>query len=100
MEKKRKRIYDLILLRFVRKITRGHFLAGQELEERTCGGSRCFLVTGTDRFAAWIGVSSREEGLMELAFGRASDTWDASVLTAATRNSTKQHLLQAESSIL
>lgn len=60
----------------------------------------CFLVTAAERLVAGVGVSSKSPGLMEFAFGRVSDTWDAPVLREATRNITTQHLFQADTSIL
>lgn len=53
-----------------------------------------------ERFVAGVGVSSDRTGLMEFAFGRASDTWDVPVFSVATRNITAQHLFQVERSIL
>lgn len=58
------------------------------------------MATGAERFTAASGVSSKTPGLMEFAFGRASDAWDAPVFTEATRNNTMQHLFQVETSIL
>lgn len=60
----------------------------------------CFLVTVADRLVAGVGISSNWPGLMEFAFGRASDTWDVPVLSAVTRNTTTQYLFQAETTIL
>lgn len=70
----------------------------------TCARMLCFFVTplwaAADRFVAGVGVSSNRDGLMEFAFGRASDTWDVPVRRAATRNITTQHLFHVETSIL
>lgn len=58
------------------------------------------LWTVVERFVAGVGVSSNRTGLMEFAFGRASDTWDVPVFSVATRNITTQHLFQVKTSIL
>lgn len=58
------------------------------------------LCTVVERFVAGVGVSSNRTGLMEFAFGRASDTWDVPVFSVATRNITTQHLFQVKTSIL
>lgn len=64
----------------------------------------CFFViplwTTAEWFVAGVGVSPNRAGLMEFAFGRASDTWDVPVLSAATRNIKTQHLFRVETSIL
>lgn len=58
------------------------------------------LWTVVERFVAGVGVSSDKAGLMEFAFGRASDTWDVPVFSVATRNTRTQHLFQVKTSIL
>lgn len=72
--------------------------------EITCARMLYFLVvplwTVTEPFVAGVGVSSNRAGLMEFAFGRASDTWDVPVFSVATRNITTQHLFHVKTSIL
>ncbi len=58
------------------------------------------LWTVVERFVAGVGVSPNRTGLMAFAFGRVSDTWDVPVFSAATRNTTTQHLFQVKTSIL
>lgn len=58
-----------------------------------CAESEEWLVAGAT-------VSPSCPGLMELALGRAADTWCVTVLSEATRKNTTQHLLHFRVSIL
>lgn len=70
----------------------------------TCARMLCFLVvpgwTAVVLFVAGVVVSPSTAGLMEFALGRASDTWDVPVLSAATRSTTRQQLFHVMAGIL